>query len=389
MQRLRITLAALIVLLSGLLIAHARLAQARCFTTGSSGNDDIVLCNQPPDAEGIDTGIGDDRIAIEIKVDMYTPQSTIVTGPGDDTVVNYGALRSDIDPIDLGTGRDVFRNFGTLNGMDDGAGCAPAPGEVCAIYNYGSVTAVYEALDYRGSGGNGYIYNEGTITSTAEEALHLRLGQYYEVINKGLISAGTSAVEVYEAQLSLTNHGTIETAGQNEAGRTFAEYAVNADNFDDQLTNTGTISNASGPALGMGGGSDLVQNSGTITATNTNPQRSAVMGEDGNDRIVTSGTIRELGQGHAAIEAGHGSDTVVIQGGIVDGLITGDHSAGSRRGDSDTLIFQFSGSQAEIDAFQRQVESQSERSGQAVWRGSTYTWQGFESIQLELTVSTP
>jgi hypothetical protein len=71
---------------------------------------------------------------------------------------------------------------------------------------------------------------------------------------------------------------------------------------------------------------------------------------------------------------------------VIEGLIAGDSEVGPRSGDFDTLVFQLSGTQAQIDQFRKDMTGQSSKGGSVTWKGNTYTWQGFETIQFSFTV---
>lgn len=388
MRKLKIGLIAALVLAISVWQVGSALAQ--CEISASDGDDDVVICNNPPDTDGIYTWGGNDRITVEHDVLMETYATTIDSGDGDDRVYQRGTIRTvgqtegEYDPINLQSGSDTFFNFGVLDSSDDGVGCSPRSGETCRIYNYegASITAVREAVDYRSQGGSGYIYNAGTITSPTQEAIHLNEGEFYEVFNKGTITSGSSGIEVYRAMLHVTNLGLIDAASNKEAGADFQEFAVNFDSADDVLINYGTINSANNTAVGAGRGNDVIENYGTINAQNSDVAMSVIEGEDGNDLIINSGTVSELGSGHAAIEGGHGSDTIIIQGGTINGLITGDQETGGRSGDWDLLVFELKGTDAEIAEFRQRVQEQGGVSGVAIYQGQTYRWQGFEEVQI-------
>jgi hypothetical protein len=388
MRKLKIGLIVAVVL--AISVWQVGSALAKCEITTNNGNDDIVICNNPPDTDGVYTWDGNDRITVEHDVVMETFATTIDTGAGDDRVYQYGTLytvggiEGEYDPVNLQSGSDAFFNYGVLESSDDGVGCAPRTGETCRIYNYegASITAAREAVDFRSEGGSGYIYNAGTIISPTQEAIHLNQGEFYEIFNKGIIRSGSSGIEVYRATMHLTNLGLIDAASNKESGANFQEYAVNFDRGNDSLINYGTINSANNTAVGAGQGNDVIENYGTISAQNSDAAMSVIEGEDGNDVIINSGTISELGNGHAAIEGGHGSDTVIIRGGTISGLITGDQETGGRANDWDTLIFEFKGTEDEIAAFRAKVQEQGGQAGIAIYQGQTYRWQGFEEVQI-------
>ncbi len=358
------------------LLAIARsTVQAGCISTVSLGRNDEITCTNPADTGRLRTGEGDDLVTIQAGVELYSPDSTLVTGPGSDVVNQYGSVLSGLRAVGLGDGSDQLHNYGYIEGGDDGAGCEPRLGDMCRIYNHpsGIIHANNEGVDMLGDGGSGLVYNEGRISSAYEEAIHLRHGIYYEVVNLGVINGPDAAIEVFNARARVVNTGTISAIGDSE-------YGINLDYYDDTVINTGAITNQSDPAIGAGAGNDVIEHYGTITTYNDIWNMAAIEADDGDDQIVIGGDVSELGSGHAAIDAGHGSDLVVIQGGIITGAIDGDHEAGGRAEDFDTLVFAFGGSRAEIEAFRAAVAGQRPRSGSAAWQGNTYTWQGFEAV---------
>ncbi len=380
-RRIAVFIAALILL--GLIEYAPHLVRADCQVTGSAGSDDVVLCANSADTDGIDTGAGNDRLTVQAGIEVSRSSGPpIHTQSGDDLVQNYGLIRGAQSGLNLGSGSDQLDNYGGIEAQDSPVTCAPAQGQTCVLYNHtsGVIRADLEVLDTNSTGGHMIVYNDGALHSTIEEAIHLHGSPYNVIKNKGAIYGGSSGIEVYPGTADITNSGSIEALN---------ETAIDLHNGDDKLYNSGTITSHTLPALRAGGGRDTLTNTGLIVGDMDLPTEGLISMEDGDDLInVTSGAIRETGLGYA-IEAGFGSDTVIVQGGSVEGLILGDDHTGRRIADVDTLVFELYGTQSEIDAFRAAAEAQQPANGSVTWRSNTYRWRGFEKIELRLSVGAP
>jgi hypothetical protein len=367
------------------LILPQSIAFADCrITSTSNGSDDIVLCTaNPKDNDGIATLDGADTVTIEAGAEVGGYISTenavaIDTGRGSDTVNNYGTIRVPYDGVHLRDGsNDVLNNYGLIDAGDDGVWCTPyGSTQSCTINNFGTISSINETLDINDQGAKVIVYNEGTIVSAEQEAVHLIGPTGNQITNKGLIKGVRNAIETYGGQTTLVNSGTIHSTGQ---------LALDLDPSADTIYNYGNIRSDVEPAIDLSSGNDTLYNYGLIEAWNDSTTDSVIEGGYGNDLIVNKGDILENKRGFAAIEGGYANDTVIIQGGTIEGMIHGDGDYGTRDGDIDVLVFEFAGSQSEIDAFTASVQSQSTESGSATWRGNTYTWRDFEEIRLNLT----
>jgi hypothetical protein len=378
MRRLRIAILTLCIIVIILLLLPGSVALADCQITSSSSGNQTVVCQNPPDTDGISTGSGNDTVTVNADTEVSSSNPiTISTGAGSDTVYSNGSVYGLYDAIDLGSGNDTLHNYGSIDADDDGVWCRPSSLRTCRINNYstGSVTAVMEALDLNFQDGTFQLYNEGLIHSTTQEALHLYGGPNSYVTNRGTIQGYKSGVETNGGYLILDNSGTIHSEH---------EMAVNVGGMNDTITNTGTIRSDNWFAIDTSLGDDVITNHGTIVATLTNANDSPVEMREGNDRFTNSGNITSQGTYRASVEMGAGNDIVTIQGGRLNAAIWGGTDGDT---DHDILIFEFTGTQSEVDAFRTQVNSQSPASGSATWQGNTYTWRYFDEIQLNLTVA--
>lgn len=312
-------------------------AQAACRLDSSDGDDDVVICDGTPDEDGIDTQRGNDMITVLEGAEVRGVESAIITGSGGDSVTNYGTIHAGKFAVDLGRGNDFFHNFGMLETQDGGIWCAPAVGHVCRVINAssGTITAPQEVIDGGSKGGGFLVLNYGTIISTEEEAVHLNSGISNIVNNHGTLQGADSAIEVFGGDARIINMGTIESKH---------ETTIDLHAGNDLLSNWGRIISGTLPAIRAGDGNDVITNWGSITARNESRQDAAIAAEGGDDRITLQGEVAETGSGHAVVEAGFGSDTVTIKGGMIIGLVNGDDFTGSELGDHDVLIFALSGS---------------------------------------------
>jgi hypothetical protein len=369
-----------ILILCGLLWPTAN-ALADCHITTTSAGNDTVICSNPADTNGINTGSGNDTLTVnaDTSVSSGTGVTAINMGSGTDTVYQRGRITAGGDAINMGGGNnEVLNNYGTVTAQDDGFWCTIASGQLCTINNYGPVTSVNENIDISNNGGRLVLRNTSTITSTAQEAVHLHGPGTAEITNDGTLKTSSrQVIEVYQGTLILTNNGTIQNTGGNYA-------AVQCYTASDRITNRGTII-ATGPAIYTYAGNDIISHlGGSMSGKNTASNRGVIEGGSGNDTITVNANLTETGSGGAVIEAGPGSDSVIIQGGTFNKVIDGDEIG--YNGDYDTLTFRFTGTQTEINAFRTAMNGKSPSGGSVVWRGKTYSWTGFEKIVLELTV---
>src|SRR5687768_9935948 len=104
----------LILLMLGLLWPMAN-AMADCQIQSSSGDDDIILCANPADPNGIVTGGGNDTVTVNADTQVSATSSrTIDTGMGDDVVTNRGTVSGNTSTIFMDQGNDTLYNYGTI-----------------------------------------------------------------------------------------------------------------------------------------------------------------------------------------------------------------------------------------------------------------------------------
>lgn len=368
-----VIIVALVAMLT-LLILPPSHALALCGATDTIGNDDIVVCSNPPDTDGVDTNSGNDHITVLADTTVSaTITNTIDSGYGNDVIDNFGTIRARMDAINTHNGNDVINNRGKIESSEDGVVCAPGVDRICTLNNSGSIYAAFEPVDIIGEGGKFVLNNEGTLYSTEQEAIHVHGGPVVEITNtaSGRMDGWRNSLEVWDAGLTLNNAGVIHSRGQT--GLVTAAYP-------DVITNTGTISSAADPAVFLGDGNNTLTNRGTLKTRLNDAAEVVVMTGNHDDTIINSGSIIDEGAGAYAIYASSGNDTLIIEGGTINKPV---HGAGG----SDALVFRFAGDQAEVDAFTALISTQLPVSGSAAWRGSVYTWLDFEAIRLEMTVT--
>jgi hypothetical protein len=365
----------LILMLLGLMLPMTS-ALADCQTQSSNGDDDVVLCANPADTNGIYTGGGNDTITVNADTQVSATSSrTIDTGLGDDVVTNRGTASGVISTFYLDQGNDTFYNYGMVTSGDHAARCFPQAGQTCTLHNYSTIHTDGEALDIVSTGGHTVIYNSGTITSDTQEPMHVH-GGTSQITNTGTLAGRRQAIEVYEGSTIIVNEGTATAVD-------FA--AIDTHHLNDDVTNRGYVRSETMQAIMTAGGNDTIRHYGTAVANNLDVSGAVIDGGRSGDTIIAGGDITEIGNGTAAIRGGSGSDTIIIEGGVFNRVIDGDEYADN--GYTDVLIFRFTGTQAEIDAFKAAMVGKVPSSGSVVWRGNTYQWDGFEQLKQELTVS--
>jgi hypothetical protein len=350
------------------------IALALCEGSSDKGGADKVFCKGTSD--GVDTSWGDDQITVEAGTQVGGATG-VDAGRGNDIVYNYGEILPIYDGINMRAGNAEVYNYGRISAPDDGIWCVIEANQSCMVTNYGTVAATNETVDLRNQGGAFRLYNEGWMRSYEQEAIHMYGGLSNQITNYGTIYGWKSGVETNGGYLHLDNFGII--VSEHEMG-------INSGSEDDIIVNTGTIRSNYHVAIGTSSGADTVTNTGIIRARNHLTYNAPIELGPGNDTLITSGHILELWMGANAIKAGFGNDTVIVQGGIINKMINGGTEADGRE-EHDVLVFEFSGTQDEIDAFEKQIAAQTAMDGSATWRGLTYTWTMFEEIRLALTVA--
>lgn len=272
-------------------------------------------------------------IAVQV-VAAQTPPSCDGT-PAADTIICAVSPTSPDDQIDGDLGGDhITQNVGVTTSYIDADGAATG-GDVAGV----------------GDGGNDTIVNNGTVTIAIS-------GDYVT----GIPGSDT-----------ITNNGTTGTILGDET------YSTSAPNGNDVIINNGTINHSILGDAGVGtslaggaGGDDIITNNGTIGEDIIGDSGSGVGGDD---RIVNNGTVT------GSILADSGNDTVVIApGAAVGGTIDGGPG-------TDTLQFNFV-NQTDKTAAAAVMVGKSPAGGTVTFYGQTYTWQNFESFDLQVTTST-
>lgn len=391
MRKRRVLVVAIILGLAGLFLLPVGLAVADCSITSVSGSDDTVVCSPPTEqTTAVFTGSGNDTITVQSgAVIRTTSGDAIHAGAGSDTVWNYGSIYSAGAGVHLSTGTDVLHNYGLVSSNDDGAWCVLETGHVCTINNYAGATisSVNEAVDFYGRAGRAVVNNQGTITASREEGIHLFGEASYginnlRVVNSGHIESPRLALEASYTQVTIENSGTMTVRR--------GEPTIRVGGQDDTIINTGTISQTGRDVvIVLSWGRDVLHNYGTIIANNDEAIDSAIDMGGSNDTYRHGGTLQEQGAGYAAVLMGYGSDTVVIEGGLIQGMIDGDAREGANAADRDRLVFELTGSDEEVAAFEAAMASQSPAGGSVVWRGNTFNWRNFEEFQFTLTRTGP
>jgi outer membrane autotransporter protein len=100
---------------------------------------------------------------------------------------------------------------------------------------------------------------------------------------------------------TLTNNGTITTAGPNAYGMTAAWGQSNAGQVNNSLINTGSVttSGSNARAASILGGSGTINNSGTLSTTGTSSNGAYLQGN--NDQLINSGKITTSGTSSDAV----------------------------------------------------------------------------------------
>jgi hypothetical protein len=102
---------------------------------------------------------------------------------------------------------------------------------------------------------------------------------------------------------TLTNNGSITTAGPNAYGMTAAWGQTNTGQINNALINTGMVSTlgSNARAASILGGSGTINNSGTLSTAGSSATGAYLQGN--NDRLINSGTITVNGRGSIAVDS--------------------------------------------------------------------------------------
>lgn len=295
-----------------------------------------ITGNRAAMVENDGTIIGRNGSAVNIDNDDSEAQRVHVTNHGTLQGRSQGYSDSDGDAIDA-DGLLTVENFGTIEGLGHNGyhsgelnvseGVAIGGGTInnhagATIYGYGRAIEVDDSENGDAFGVT-VITNEGTIkgdghlpTATGEAAdgrdpqqVAADIALFAERI------AGGEAVNIVGSfDDTLTNAATGQIIG-----------GVRMGGGDDVLTNSGTMTATGGSAIDMGAGDD------TVTMLNGAVVTGAILLGDGEDRFAGAGGAETVdgGAGDDLIQGGGGADH--INGGADDDVIFGD-------GGNDTLI---------------------------------------------------
>jgi outer membrane autotransporter protein len=138
---------------------------------------------------------------------------------------------------------------------------------------------------------------------------------------------------------TLTNNGTITTAGPNAYGMSAAWGQTNTGQTNNILINTGSVSTSGSNARAASilGGSGTINNSGTLSTTGTSSNAAYLQGN--NDRLINSGKLIATGTGSDAVFSNTvgSSFTATIQN-LAGGQIISQNGSAIRTLNGDTTI---------------------------------------------------
>ncbi|SIO24392.1 autotransporter outer membrane beta-barrel domain-containing protein [Paraburkholderia phenazinium] len=189
-------------------------------------------------------------------------------------------------------------------------------------------------LSLTGGGGSG----------TARGAVLLGTGNNNSVTNAagGVINttgAYNDGMAANGSGNTLTNNGSITTAGPNAYGMTAAWGQTNSGQLNNTLVNTGTVttSGSNARAASILGGSGTINNSGTLSTTGTSSTTAYLQGN--NDVLINTGSITASGSGSDAVfsNTAGSSFTATIQN-LAGGQIISQSAAGIRTLNGNTTV---------------------------------------------------
>lgn len=202
---------------------------------------------------------------------MTTTINAVAVGP---VVLASGSFYT------LESSGSITNNAGTALGLTSGG---------CGISVFGGIYGEYGIVESNtGTGANSvYIGTTGIVSGVTGYGIELFDDKNF-LDNDGLVQGYVNGVELIGNQEMVTNNGHISGT----------YWGVVFSGAQGSMTNTGTITGGNGVEFGGGTSAtaDLFENSGTITATHSNPGDSdcfAVLDENhsGNMVAVNSGTI--------------------------------------------------------------------------------------------------
>ena len=157
------------------------------------------------------------------------------------------------------------------------------------LANSGSVTL---------SGGGGSGTNRGAVLLGTGDANQLTNTSTGKITTTGAYNDGMAA---NGSGNTLTNNGSIATAGPNAYGMSAAWGQTNVGQSNNALTNTGMISTSgsNARAASIVGGSGTINNSGSLSTSGANSPTAYLQGN--NDVLVNTGAITATGTGSDAV----------------------------------------------------------------------------------------
>lgn len=210
----------------------------------------------------------------------------------------------------------------------------------------------------RDTNGNSTVENNGVISAN-NDGIELSGSGTRQVKNTNTIIANDEGIDV-----DGPGNSTIENSGTIIAG----DHGISGAGRSDTVTNSGSII-AGDNGISAEGDNDVITNTGEIIAGDD-----GINAGHGDDTIFQSGTIHA---GGSAIDAGKGNDQVtIVIGSEITGRINGED-------DIDTLIFQLTGDQATLDAFNTYIATNgiNASTGHLTFGGQSYRWVNFEQLQ--------
>ncbi len=265
-------------------------------------------------------------------------------------------------------------NSGTLN---DWLGVDSVPGtqtvmvinEVTGIVNGPAANTAIRASGANGGSGNMTAINRGTVNS-----LWLGITTWSDSGNATVINSGTvtTLVSLSDGLTAHSNSGSATVINSGTVNATDDGISASSNSGTATVINSGTVTAVyNGVQVGANTPFSTVINSGSLTTTHAS--RNAILGGIHSDLVINSGELNAPNSG-LAIDTRAGDDTVIIEGGSVDGLIDGGD-------DTDSLAFSIVHGAEGFDRVVAALAAADPAGGSITINGETYTWSNFESLQ--------
>jgi iron complex outermembrane receptor protein len=212
-----------------------------------------------------------------------------LTTATDALVVNAGSITGVITSVDVTNSSGAsITNTGSLSGSVFGIDINNSTGVV--VNNQGSIAAGVSGAGVSTDSGSTTVINSGTITAAGSGVAvdFLTGADSSSFVNSGVVDAGFRGVRVQGSDnFSVVNNGDIS-----------GTVSISADSANATIVNGGVV-NANGSAIFYEGALDnVLENTGTITATSSDPNIFAagvsVVG-DISGKLDNSGNIRVIG----------------------------------------------------------------------------------------------